>query len=118
MFASVSSYMEPFDCDDSRNIDNRWQEWVTRLEHLFGVSKVNDENQKLNGLFFYGGKRLFSIFITLPNNQKEQTTEYRAAIEILNEYFIPKRRAAVEIFKFNKLTQNSNESVEQYVSRL
>ena len=117
--------MEPFNCDDTRNIGNRWEEWLTRLEHLFGVSKVSDDNQKLNGLFFYGGKRLHAIYKTIPDNKTDHRDEdgdllsdYKVAIKRLNAYFLPKRRTAVEIFKFNKLIQESNENIEQYITRL
>jgi hypothetical protein len=117
--------MEPFDCNGS-NPGVQWVEWQRRLEQLFLASEIKREKSELrfNALLFLGGSQLCQIHDTLPDVEWPVTdpvttyTEYEKAVFRLNAYFNPQRNTVVEKFLFNEATQDSDESIAKFVTRL
>ena len=62
------------------------------------------------------GEWVFDIFLSLPDTGDNDN--YERAVEALNHYFIPKRNVNYEIFKFRETVQQSDESLNQFYSKL
>jgi hypothetical protein len=120
MFASTNLLMEPFDCY-APNASQRWRELLKRIEHLFKVTKITTDDEKLSALFLYGGTELNSIHetlpVALPTGNEEIKTEYGKATFRLDAYFNPKKNVMMEQYKFCQ-TRQERETVAQYVTRL
>jgi len=53
----------PFDVNDMDSILKRWSRWSKRLDRLLDIKCIEDDNKKINYLFFYGGDCLEGFFL-------------------------------------------------------
>lgn len=109
-----------FDCEDTKNLGSRWDDWKTVLNQYFDGYLIREDNRKLQLLFLHGGIKLYKIHATLPVEIDDEniTQEYDKAIYRLDKYFKPRQSRVVESFKFGRARQNPNETIDQYITRL
>ena len=67
-------------------------------------------------LLHCAGPDVQDIFTTLPDTGTD--TDYDAAVQALNTYFVPKVNAAFARQTFHKITQNDVETIQQFSTRL
>ena len=125
MFSNFSAIIDNFDCDNQLNVGPRWDDWITRLNEYFEAAAIDNEKQMLASLFFLGGTKLRKIHSTLPEEIPRQVvqtknldTEYLKAVYRLTQFFNPKRNAIIETYNFRQSRQQSQETIEQFVTRL
>ncbi len=114
-----------FDClGSASNIGPRWTRWLKSFK-LFGDGKglilTNDATDAVKQrrralLLHFAGPDVQDIFFTLP--ETGENTDYNAAIEALNAYFVPKVNTAYARHQFRLLTPNPAETMRQFATRL
>ena len=109
-----------------------WKAWLEEFEcfadcrGLFNNTgagaAANVRRQRQALLFFCGGQKVREVFRSL-NEVKEtgdqvKPDNYDGALELLNEHFLVKPNVTFQRHMFRKMTQQSNETVSQFVGRL
>ena len=77
---------------------------------------MTDKGQKRALLLYLLGTNVQEIFETLPDTAADN--DYDRAITCLNTYFKPKANVPFERRVFRKSSQNLEETVDQYATRL
>ena len=104
----------PFSVSDHRTLAQRWEKWTKSLDYYLRASGVIDQKQKRAVLLHLAGPDVQEIFETLPNTGDD----YKTALEKLNEYFQPKRNIPFERHVFRQASQQPDESMDVFVTRL
>jgi hypothetical protein len=104
----------PFSVSDHRTLAQRWEKWTKSLDYYLRASGVTDQKQKRAVLLHLAGPDVQEIFETLPNTGDD----YKTALEKLNEYFQPKRNIPFERHVFRQASQQPDESMDVFVTRL
>ena len=120
---ATSTLIEQFEPDDQRNLGSRWEKWINRLNKYFIANdmKVDDEAAQMEAtLFLLAGSRVEEIFETLTADAPDGTADniYDQACAKLKVHFNPIKNRMMEEFNFRSTKQDSNEGIEQYVTRL
>ncbi|CAB3992802.1 Retrovirus-related Pol poly from transposon, partial [Paramuricea clavata] len=92
----------------------RWEKWTKSLDYYLRASGVTDQKQKRAVLLHLAGPDVQEVFETLPNTGDD----YKTALEKLNEYFQPKRNIPFERHVFRQASQQPDESMDVFVTRL
>ena len=101
--------------NDATNIDKRWEIWREDFELYLMVTGVTQEAQKKALLLHLAGKNIKEIYKTLKGNDTDQ---YNAMCEKLDQYFKPKKNITYERYIFKNIKQNEEESTVSFVTRL
>eukprot|EP00057_Strongylocentrotus_purpuratus_P001926 XP_003723494.1 PREDICTED: uncharacterized protein K02A2.6-like [Strongylocentrotus purpuratus] len=113
----------------------RWERWLRRFEGAMVGFGITDFKRQKALLLHFGGEALQDIFETLDTDNQQQRTvdsqqtdppsqsqlderEYTAAKCALTNYFTPKKNILYESIVFRRTTQQADESVDQYCTRL
>ena len=91
-----------------------WKSWKRRFETYLVALNITDDKQKRALLLYQAGQETQEIFDTLA----ETGEDYSTALAKLDEYFLPKKNLDYETFQFRQASQKSNETVDQFVTRL
>ncbi len=111
------SPLTPFDpISEPTSLSHRWKVWKRRFETYLVAVDVKDNAQKRALLLYQAGEATQEIFDTLPETGEDD--DYKTAIEKLDEYFSPKKNVDYEIFQFRQAKQNSDETTDQFATRL
>ena len=65
-------------------------------------------------MLYQAGQETQEVFETLTDTG----TDYNTALSKLDAYFLPKKNVDYETFQFRQATQKSDETVDQFVTRL
>ena len=109
--------------EDPSTLGPRWTRWLTSFElYADGKGLLLEENvtdatkQRRRALLLHlAGPDVQDIFQTLPYTE---STDYEGAVLALNTYFVPQVNAAFARQTFQKLTQNTGETIQQFSTRL
>ena len=104
----------PFSVSDHRSLSQRWEKWTKSLDYYLRASGVTDQKQKRAVLLHLAGPDVQEIFETLHNTGED----YKTALEKRNEYFQPKRNIPYERHVFRQISQQTDESMDVFVTRL
>ena len=77
---------------------------------------IKDDTRKLALLLYAAGNEVEKMFATLSEVGVDK--DYKKAVEKLNEYFLPKKNVLLETHKFRQLKQITEETIDQYCTRL
>jgi len=94
----------------------RWKKYVMRFKNMLEAYQITDDNQKKALLLHNAGEEVFDIFISLPEEKKEENFE--GTVKNLTKYFMPKKSTEYEIHKFRRCSQMPDESLDAYHTRL
>ncbi len=67
-------------------------------------------------LLFLAGPRVRDILRQIPDTGDD--TAFETALEKLNSHFAPQTNRLYEVYKFRQATQNPQESIDQFHTRL
>ena len=95
-------------------VDTRWKKSCARLENLLVGLDIKDNKRKRALLLHFFGEQVNDIFDTLPDTGND----YVRALDKLINYFAPKKCTKFEICKFRQATQEVNEPIETFHTRL
>ena len=101
---------------DPTTLSLRWKERLRRYERFLVAIDVKDDTRKRALLLYAVGNEVDKIFATLSDVGEEN--DYKIAVEKLNEYFSPKKNILFEVHKFRLLKQITDETINQYCTRL
>ncbi|CAB4044482.1 Hypothetical predicted protein, partial [Paramuricea clavata] len=101
---------------DPTTLSVRWKEWLRRYERFLVAMDIKDDTRKRALLLYAAGNEVEKIFATLSEVGEEK--DYKKAVEKLNEYFLPKKNVLLETHKFRQLKQITEETIDQYCTRL
>lgn len=114
--ASALPAFPEFSLRDQTNLATRWEKYLKRFNNLMTAMKMTDETRKRALLLHYVGEEVNDLFDTLPD--KGEDNDFKKASEALTRYFTPKKNVSFEVFKFRNLKQESNETVDEFHTRL
>ncbi|KAJ8314428.1 hypothetical protein KUTeg_006578 [Tegillarca granosa] len=112
--ASIPNFPK-FDDSDSHDAGPQWDKWVSRLELLFDGMKLTDDKQKRALLLHYAGDRVFDIYETQKGDSQ---AKYEETVNVLKNYFAPRKNIQMEIYKFRNYKQASGQSLNEFVTEL
>ena len=99
---------------DPTSLSQRWTTWKKRFETYLIALNITEDKQKRALLLYQAGQETQEIFETLTDTG----TDYKTALSKLDAYFLPKKNVDYETFQFRQATQKSDETVDQFVTRL
>ena len=107
--------LPPFDpVGDPTSIGQRWKTWTKRFETYIIALDIKDDKQKRALFLYQAGQETQEIFDTLTDTGDD----YKTAKEKLDNYFLPKKNVDFETFKFRQTTQKTDETIDQFITRL
>ena len=114
-----------FDCfNEPATLGPRWTRWLNSFKLyadgtglIIGANTTDEKKQRRRAMLLHcAGPDVQDIFTTLPDTGTD--TDYDAAVQALNTYFVPKVNAAFARQTFHKITQNDVETIQQFSTRL
>ncbi|XP_028418333.1 uncharacterized protein K02A2.6-like [Dendronephthya gigantea] len=112
-------YLEQFNAhEDIASVGVRWTKWLKRFENLLIALDINDEKRQRALLFHYAGCEVADLFDTFPEKDKGKDNDYSRAVELLTEYFSPKKNIEYEVHVFRQAKQMSGETMDGFHTRL
>ena len=107
---------EKFDVKNGgSNLAISWKKWLARFENLVLALGITTDPRKRALLLHYAGEEVYDIYETFA---AEEVDKYANLSEKLTSYFEPMKHTDYEIFKFRNCKQNTNEGIDEYVTRL
>lgn len=114
--------MPPFDPDDTTNVSTRWKKWKRTFEIFLVVNNVALASRKKAYLLHYAGEGVQDIYDSLVGDGEQQvpagSNEYKEAIRVLDEHFLPMKCLPQERHIFRNLQQGPDEKISKFVLRL
>lgn len=114
-----------FSCADVSLADGRskWEVWHRGFEICLRAAKITDAGEKRDMLLAQGGIELQEIFFNLPEpdvkeEEPEEIDPYKVAIDMINEYFAPKRMELEERYQFWSMLPESEETLPNFLKRV
>ncbi|XP_077862706.1 uncharacterized protein LOC144344781, partial [Saccoglossus kowalevskii] len=99
------------------SIGPRWEKWLKKFETFLVAYDIKNNARKRALLLFSAGDEVTDVFETLPDVEGSDNV-YKAAVDALNKYFLPKVNKTYEVNVFRHATQKTDESLDQYFTRL
>nr|XP_002730526.1 PREDICTED: uncharacterized protein K02A2.6-like [Saccoglossus kowalevskii] len=97
---------------DSTSIGPRWEKWLKKFETFLVAYDIKNNARKRALLLFSAGDEVADVFETLPDVDGSDNV-YKAAVDALNKYFLPKVNKTYEVNVFRHATQKTDESLDQ-----
>ncbi|XP_053391490.1 uncharacterized protein LOC128554261 [Mercenaria mercenaria] len=98
------------------SVGARWNKYVAKLENIFVGMKIDTNKRKKALLLHYAGDDVYDIYETLTLSASEDN--YTDTKTKLKAYFEPKKNREFERFEFRNIKQTSDESIDQFCTRL
>ena len=80
------------------------------------ASGITDPRRKHALLLYQAGPRVRAIFKQIPETGTDE--DYDAAKQTLKAYFDPQQNRRYEVYRFRQTTQEDNETLDQFHTRL
>ena len=114
---------------DENSAGLRWKKWLERFENLLVALDISDDKKKKAMLLHYVGEETYDIFDSFTQEQKgvnatrleggqQIPNEFEVAKNSLTNYFTPKKNVTYEVFKFRQASQQTNENIDSFYTRL
>ena len=105
-----------FNPEPWHSVASRWYRWIRRFQNFVEAKGYTDDKQKRAMLLHCVGEEVHMIFETLGEEKDLDT--YEKALQVLQNYFNPKKSREYEVYTFRQCQQLSTESLDQYYCRL
>lgn len=97
----------------------RWEKWREHFEAYLEWKNVVDHEEKYKTLMLFGGSDVRRVVSKLQvDGSHPMDNRYRAALQLLDEYFIPRVSRTFERQRFRQMIPEANEKLDKYVIRL
>lgn len=115
--SGIAGLQPPGELEFSR--PETWPRWLKRFERYLSVSNAacRGDKEKIDMLCYLMGERAEEILSQIMPDLSA-TTSYEAVKIKFNGYFAPKKNVVFERFKFNSRMQQTDESVDSFVTAL
>jgi hypothetical protein len=98
------------------SLSTRWNNWQLDFEMYITASGITDSKRKRALLLYQAGPRVSEIFKQIPETGTD--TDYNIAKQKLKAYFDPQKNRRYEVYRFRQTTQEHNETLDQFHTRL
>ena len=95
-----------------------FESWLERFELQIELLEINDDAKKAKSLLSVIGQDGYEMVRNLCTPAKPKDVSYSNLVKYLTDFVKPKPVVLVERYKFNKLSQNGEESVTEYMARV
>ena len=97
------------------NTGVRWSKWLARfIDNYLVAHDIKEDMQKKALMLLSAGPPVQDIYDTV----KEAADTFEQAHKKLTDYFQPQTNTDFEVYKFRKLTQKPEETVDKWTTRL
>ncbi|XP_053617728.1 uncharacterized protein K02A2.6-like [Plodia interpunctella] len=106
---------------DTVSVGGRWEKWKRALLIYLDAAEITTPQKKRATLLHFGGIGLQEIYYNLPGAHVEVQDGvdiFQAALEKLDEFFLPKQNRVYERHMFRLLKQDDGEKFERFLVRL
>ncbi|PFX23119.1 Transposon Tf2-6 polyprotein [Stylophora pistillata] len=111
------SGLEPFNPkEEAHNLSQRWKRWKRAFDLYVTGKGVSNDAQKRALLLHVAGMDVQEIYFTLAGDGED--VSFQATLRVLDNYFFPKSNVPFERHLFRQISQESRETVDQFVCRL
>ena len=101
---------------DSTNTSARWTQWIERFNTFLIASNIKDPSRKRALLLYQAGPEIHEIFKTLPDTGDEK--DFDKAVQALTKHIEPEKNRIYQTYMFRQATQQENETIDEYHTRL
>ena len=105
--------LAPFDCNEP----SKWSAWKRAFVYCLTANAVTDDKRQVALLLHLGGPELQEVFHAIVD-EHVKVESLSAAVEILDNYFLPRRNVTYERHMFHKEFQKPGEAIDVFVTRL
>ena len=102
---------------DPTNTSPRWTQWIERFNTFLIASNIKDPSRKRALLLYQGRPEVHKIFKTLPDTGDEKDFDNKA-VQALTKHFEPEKNRIYQTYMFRQATQQENETIDEYHTRL
>ena len=116
---SVAITPMPEFCPDAKlgtSLATKWNNWQSDFDMYLTASGITDPTRKRALLLYQAGPRVREIFKQIPDTGT--SADYDTAKEKLKAHFDPQKNKRYEVYRFRQATQESNETLDQFHTRL
>lgn len=119
--ASQSS-ISPFEPGEMSTVSARWKKWKRSFQIFLEVNNVTIASRKRSYLLHCVGPQVQDVFFSLQGEDAPEvptgSDEYKEAVKLLDDYFLPMKCLPLERHKFRNIEQANDEPIERFVLRL
>jgi hypothetical protein len=94
----------------------RWITWMEDFEMFW--QRVESKTKRRNVLVAVPSRFSSAWYFSPANRYAGNANDYKTAKDKLREYFEPQKNRRYEVFKFRQAKQESNETLDQFHTRL
>ena len=119
MMQSVAITPMPEFCPDAKlgtSLATKWNNWQSDFDMYLTASGITDPTRKRALLLYQAGPRVREIFKQIPDTGT--SADYDTAKDKLKAHFDPQKNKRYEVYRFRQATQESNETLDQFHTRL
>jgi hypothetical protein len=101
------------------NVAERWEKFKCRFKiylSAIGLRKDKDEDKKIAVFLHVAGDDAIEFLSTVEEEDDRNTLE--KVLTLFDKHCIPKKNVTMERYRFNIATQGSEESIQNFVTRL
>ena len=98
--------------------DEDWEQYVERLEFYFEAKDITDEAKMKATLLSVCGASTYKLMSDLVAPQKPKEKTFLELKEIVQRHLKPKPSVIVQRYKFNTRSQQSGETIAEFVANL
>ena len=116
---SVAITPMPEFCPDAKlgtSLATKWNNWQSDFDMYLTASGITDPTRKRALLLYQAGPRVREIFKQIPDTGT--SADYDTAKDKLKAHFDPQKNKRYEVYRFRQATQESNETLDQFHTRL
>lgn len=115
----VNQIIPPFIENDEGSPAVRWEKWREHFEAYLEWTNVIDHEEKFKTLKLFGGPDVRRIVSKVEVDSSHPfDNRYRVALQLLDEYFIPRVSKTYERQKFRQMAPEPNEKLDKFAIRL
>ena len=116
---SVAVTPMPEFCPDAKlgtSLATKWNNWQSDFDMYLTASGITDPTRKRALLLYQAGPRVREIFKQIPDTGT--SADYDTSKDKLKAHFDPQKNKRYEVYRFRQATQESNETLDQFHTRL
>ncbi|XP_062538486.1 uncharacterized protein LOC134206777 [Armigeres subalbatus] len=111
--------ISPFVENGDGHTSTRWEAWKDQFLAYLALKSVEDHDEKFKALMCFGGTDVRKIAQTAKFGKSHLLdNSFRAAMEVLDEYYSPRMSLRYERFRFRQMIFNPHEKLDHFVIRL
>lgn len=114
----VNPLVPPFVEDAEGPTSVRWEKWREHFEAYLAWKDVEDHEEKYKTLMLFGGPDVRKIISKVETSGNVLENRYQVAVQLLDEYFVPRVSKTYERQKFRQMLPGSSEKLDTFVIRL